>query len=105
MNTRLFVDNNDIAYCTTFEDGRIYKVLIKPLNKTIYVCEECGSAWLDLDSLFTEEHATSLQYYLKEIGIIGDGYVKWSEIVEYGDFLTASELEDAIQRHGISIVN
>jgi hypothetical protein len=96
------IDNNCIAYCTSLNDGRICKVLIKPTNMIVYVCEECETMWLSLSDIFDASSGVLLTTHIKNLvkqGIIYD----LNEAVEYLDFVFIEDVLDIVKAKKIRI--
>ncbi len=59
--------------CPYCECGMILKARIKNIDKEIYICEECDTAW---EEEINNETGIGLDKYMKKIGKCGG----WNEI-------------------------
>ena len=49
-------------------NGLIYKTTLIPLNKILYICDECEAAWFNVESI-SDKFLISLGQYIKEHGL------------------------------------
>lgn len=105
MGDSLFVDKNGIVYCTSFEDGRIEKILLKKTGDIVFVCEECESTWTDPESIFMKNDFIGFMDYIESIGLIERGKAPdWDNIISNLGYVYINDVKDFVDKHGVEIV-
>lgn len=104
MKNTVLVNNDGVICCSRLEDGGIEKILLRSVDRIIYVCEECEATWLSLDGIFTEKDATAFEPYLESLGlIVEDVPPDWKYVIEILGFVCIDDVRHLIDKYGITV--
>ncbi|OBQ46409.1 hypothetical protein [Halodesulfovibrio spirochaetisodalis] len=98
------VDKKGYIYCSDCEQGRIQKVILKKIQKEVFVCEECESLWFSLEEIILKKSDFFTGYLEDEGHITTEGFDDWDSILENGEFVQFDEVKDTIEKYKIKVV-